>query len=80
MCILLRQWLLNSSQEAEIPNTLLLKMEYELLEYLMILHELKSMLLKETISLILAYNKKILNTNIYAHDNILTIQSDTITF
>lgn len=45
-------------QEAEIPNTLMLKMEYELLEYLMILHELESILLKETINLILVYNKK----------------------
>lgn len=80
MCIVLKQWLLNLSQVAETPNTLMLKMDYELLEYLMIFHELESILLKETVNLILVYNKNILNTNIYAHDNILTIQSDTITF
>lgn len=48
---ILKQWLSNLSQEAEHLNIMALKVENELLKYLMILYELESILLRATIPL-----------------------------
>lgn len=51
-CIVLQQHLSYLSWEAEHQPIMTLEVEYELLEYLMALHVLESILLRETITLI----------------------------